>query len=106
MPWVQYVDETKGINEQAGMATPRRITELRWWLKTAQLSLRAIPKFIAESEWQTAQLPNQDSDPLWYVETTDVSERWVKFTLRNRWGVRSHIVIDRKKDRFTGNVKV
>jgi hypothetical protein len=93
MPTVQYVNQFRKQNVTREMLTPKRITELRYWLKGAQAVIKEIPRMIAESEASADWSIGTDG---WFVATSDVDIKWVKFTLENRIGEKAHIVIHRQ----------
>lgn len=93
MPTVQYVNMHRKVSETRNMPTPKRITELRYWLKGAQAAIPNIPRQIAESE---ASANNGIFGDGWFVSNTDVDIKWIKFNLENRLGEKAHIVINRQ----------
>ena len=97
MPTVQYVNEYRQVRVTRDMPTPKRITELRHWLKGAQSAIPQIPRQIAESE---GMANNQIGSDGWFVFITDVDVKWIKFTLQNRLQEKAHIVINRQSSAF------
>lgn len=95
MPRVQFQIPTEKVSITKDMPTPKRITELRYWLKGAQGVIPNIPRVIAESEESADRSIGGDG---WFVATTDVDVKWVKFSLENRIGQKAYIVIDRKSN--------
>jgi hypothetical protein len=93
MPTVQYVIQFRKQNITKEMLTPKRITELRYWLKGAQAVIKEIPRMIAESEQSADRSIGTDG---WFVATSDADVKWVKFSLENRLGEKAHIVIHRQ----------
>lgn len=93
MPTVQYVNEYRQVRETRQMPTPKRITELRYWLRGAQQAIPKIPRNIAEAEGMADNSIGSDG---WFVYTSDVDVKWVKFTIQNRIHERAHIVINRQ----------
>jgi hypothetical protein len=93
MPTVQYVNQFRKQNITKEMLTPKRITELRYWLKGAQAVIKEIPRMIAESEQSADRSIGTDG---WFVATSDADVKWVKFSLENRLGEKAHIVIHRQ----------
>lgn len=93
MPTVQYVNMLTKETVTRSMLTPKRITELRHWLKGAQGAIKEIPRQIAESEQSADRSIYSDG---WFVANTDVDVKWIKFNLENRVGEKAHIVIDRR----------
>src|SRR5262245_38280849 len=98
MPTVQFVNMGRKINKTATMPTPRRITELEQWLKHAQLAIPEIPRSIAGAPELAV---TQWSDG-WHVFSTDISDKWIKFNLQNKFGEKAHIVIDRTQRKGIG----
>lgn len=92
MPTVQYTNLLANISRTSSMPTPKRITELRHWLRGAQTAIREIPRNIAEAQSMAIMGVGHDG---WYVQNSDVSQKWIKFNIENRFGERAHIVIDR-----------
>lgn len=97
MPTVQYVNEYRQVRVTRDMPTPKRMTELRYWLKGAQNVLKEIPRQIAESEGMASTSIMAEG---WFVSQTDVDVKWVKFTIENRLGERGHIIINRQTNAF------
>ena len=95
MPTVQYVNKFRKETITKNIPTPKRITELRFWLKECQKWIPQIPRPIAESEQSADNTIGSDG---WFVATFDVSVRWIKFSLENRIGEKAHIVIDRQSN--------
>lgn len=93
MPRLQFTQMSKGINKLASFPTPKRMNELRFWLKAAQQWCKEIPRQIGESEPQADRLMGSDG---WYVFNSDADAKWIKFELRNRYDDKAQIVIDRK----------
>lgn len=91
MPRVQFVNQAKGISVTRDMPTPKRMSEIRYWLKEAQKWLPSIPKKIAESPNMIAHIDD------WWVSSSSVDVKWIKFELENRIGERAQIVIDRSQ---------
>lgn len=98
MPKVQYVNMIRKIDKSASFPTPKRITELRYWLKACQVALSDIPRNIAESEESADRSLSPDLS--WFVANSDIDAKWIKFNLENRLGEKAHIVIDRKFNQF------
>jgi len=92
MPRVQYVNMMRGINETRTMPTPKRIGEMRYWLKGAIRLFKDCPKNIAESEGMADNSIGSDG---WFVASSDADAKWVRFDLENRLGEKAQIVIDR-----------
>lgn len=99
MPRVQFVNQHRQLSVTVGMPTPKRMTELRFWLKAAQTHIRHIPRQIAESETSADRSIGSDG---WFVSNADADAKWIRFTLENRIGEKAHIVIDRKYDAMGG----
>lgn len=95
MPRVQYTNMFRKpvVSVTATMPTPKRMTELRYWLKGAQTALKEIPRTIAESDSMADQSIGNDG---WFVFNTDVDAKWITFHLQNKIGEKASIVIDRK----------
>lgn len=95
MPRVQYTNQFRRpmVSVTATMPTPKRMTELRFWLKGAQAALKEIPRVIAESEGMSDRSIGNDG---WFVFNSDADAKWVVFHLQNRIGEKASIVIDRK----------
>lgn len=93
MPQVNFVRQSKGINIVRNMPTPKRVGEIRYWLKGAQAYIKEIPRTIAESESMSYPMEGHDS---WFVATSDVDVKWIRFNLENRFGDTAQIVINRK----------
>jgi hypothetical protein len=91
MPTVQYVNLIRGVDITATMPTPKRITELAQWLKHAQLAIKEIPRPIAEAQSMALSAWSDG----WYVLNTDITEKWIKFNIENKFSEKAHIVIDR-----------
>lgn len=99
MPRVQYVNVARGINVTRSFPTPKRMGELRYWLKAAQIALAEIPRNIAESEASADRTLGGDG---WFVANSDADAKWIKFNLLDRWGNKADIVIDRKFQNLGG----
>jgi hypothetical protein len=97
MPQVNFVNTRRGINIVRGMPTPKRITELRYWLRGAQGVIQEIPRVIAEAQSMAIRSPGQDG---WFVQHSEVSREWIRFDLENHFGERSQVVIQRKGGSF------
>lgn len=93
MPRVQFTNTMRNISVTKGMVTPKRMGELRFWLKGAQAVIKEIPRQIAESEGMADRSIGSDG---WFVVNTDVDAKWIKFNLENRIGEKAVILIDRK----------
>lgn len=93
MPRAQFVNTRRGINVSAAFPTPKRMTELRFWLKSVKAHIKEVPKNIAESEGMADRTLTEDG---WFVATSDADEKWIRFNLENRFGETAQIVIDRK----------
>lgn len=93
MPVAQYVNVFEKRHITKNILTPKRITELKYWLKECQKTIKEMPQVIAESEGMVDHtLP---VDKSWFVATYDVDVKWIKFNLENRLGEKAHVVIDR-----------
>lgn len=99
MPRVQYTNKAQNISVTKDLVTPKRMSELRYWLKGAQSQIPHIPWKIAESEISADRSMGSDG---WFVATTDVDEKWIRFDLENRFGNKAQIVIDRKYNAMKG----
>ena len=75
------------------MPTPKRMTELRYWLKGAQTAIKEIPRTIAESSGMVGMHDGHDG---WFVHTSDVDKDYIRFNLENRFGEKAQIVIKRR----------
>lgn len=93
MPIAQYTNMHRSISVNRSMPTPKRMSELRYWLKEAQKWIKEIPRQIAESEASADRSIGTDG---WFVANTDVSVKWIKFNLENRIGEKAHLVINRQ----------
>lgn len=95
MPLAQYTNMFKkpAVQVNRTIPTPKRMTELRYWLKEAQKWIPEIPRQIAESEASADRSIGTDG---WFVANTDVDIKWIKFNLENRIGERAHLVINRE----------
>lgn len=94
MPIVQYVSEIRDIRETRNMFSPKRITSLPHWLKEAQKTIPKIPRLIALDIEQAVNTEGHDG---WYIFEEDVSVDYIKWTIKNKFGEKAHIVIDRKR---------
>lgn len=92
MPRANFVCQYYKINRSSSFPTPKRITELRYWLKAVQNVIKEIPRQIAESEASAERAIGNDG---WFVAHTDVDQKWIRFDLEDRVGIKAQIVIDR-----------
>jgi len=92
MPTVQYMNAHRKHQVTRNIPTPKRITELRYWLKEVQKAIPEVPKQIAESEGMASHQIGSDG---WFVCNVDADLKWIKFNLENRVGEKAHIVIRR-----------
>lgn len=92
MPIVQYINMFRKERVSRSMRTPKRITELRYWLKEAQKTVCEIPQQIAESEAMVNHSYGHDG---WFVARTEVDIKWIRFDIENVIGEKAQIVIDR-----------
>jgi hypothetical protein len=99
MPLVNFVNMHRKINVTRSMLTPKRITELRYWLKGAQNVIPEIPRNVAESEGMASRQMGSDG---WFVFNTDVDVKWITFHLQNAMGEKAQIVINRKSNGISG----
>lgn len=83
MPVVQFVRADLGVRVTKSMRTPKRITDINAWFKTARKAIQELDDVMNQVEHG------------WYIFTHDVDIRWVKFDLRNRRDERAYVVIDR-----------
>lgn len=93
MPTVNFVNQLRGVSIVRGMPTPKRMSEIRYWLKGAQAAVPQIPRTIAESEGMSVHTEGHDG---WFVATSSVDVKWIKFDLENRFGEKAQIIIRRK----------
>ena len=93
MPRVQFVHQSRGITITRSFPTPKRMGEMRYWLKAAQGAIKEIPRNVAESQLSADRTIGMDG---WFVSNMDADAKWIKFNLENRFGDRADIVIDRK----------
>lgn len=93
MPTVQYVNMFKKQHVTRSMPTPKKMGEIRYWLKEAQKWIKEIPRQIAESEGMADRSIYSDG---WYVVNSDVDVKWIRFNLCNRIDEKATIVIDRQ----------
>lgn len=96
MPIAQYQNVFKKPPQHVtrNIPNPKRITELKYWLKMCQQWIPEIPRQIAESEMSANRQMGSDG---WFVSNTDVDIKWIKFNLENKLGEKATIVIDRRK---------
>ena len=99
MPRAQFVHQAMGINVTRSFPTPKRMGELRFWLKAAQLAIAQIPRNIAESQVSADRQIGSDG---WFVSNSDADAKWIKFNLEDRFGNKADIVIDRKFQNMGG----
>lgn len=95
MPLCQFQWPIRKISVTRGIPTPKRIGELRYWLKMSQQWIKEIPRVIAESELSADRSIGTDG---WFVANTEVDLKWIKFNLENRIGEKAYIVIDRLRN--------
>lgn len=100
MPRAQFVYQAIGVNVTRSFPTPKRMGELRYWLKAAQTAIAHIPRNIAESEASAERSIGNDG---WFVANADADAKWVRFNLEDRFGNKAQIVIDRKFQNMGGS---
>lgn len=100
MPRAQFVMQSLGINVTRSFPTPKRMGELRYWLKAVQNHIKEVPRHIAESEISADRSIGSDG---WFVSNADADAKWIKFNLENKLGQRADIVIDRKFQNLGGS---
>jgi len=91
MPLAQFTDERRGIKITKGFLTPKRMSEIKYWMKAAKAAIPEIPQEITEVEGQ------QSANPLaWYLYMIDSNLDWINFDIRNGIGERAYITIKRR----------
>lgn len=83
MPIANYVYPGGKINIVRSIRTPKRITELKYWVKEVRKAIPECPKFF-------------DGDTVWTVFREEISIDKVYLEFRNRIGEKSYLIIDRK----------
>lgn len=84
MPLVIY-QPSKGESKTGRMFSPKKITDLKAWLKAARTVVREIP-----------DTKNTD----WYVKNEEATQTHVKFFLLNSVGDWATVTIDRRVSKF------
>jgi hypothetical protein len=97
MPRVQYTaplrDEGRGkvgaFQKTANFGTPKRVTEVEAWLRSARKAIPEIPDF-PNGVWRAV------GDP-------QISTDFIRWELESVLGERAYIIIDRKYDIIANN---
>lgn len=91
MPRFVYQDVMRDINlSNIPFSSPKKIQDEDRWFNACRKVKPSIPR--------------ADGTDGWYRTSCDITETFIKFTLENKIGERSYLVIDRKYD-AVGNVQ-
>ncbi len=92
MPLAQYSYKGKAVTKQ--IPTPKIMSNLIKWLKSAQRNIPEMPRHIADLP---ESLPSVADDPIgWYVLDSGATLDRISFEFASRLGDKAYLVIDRK----------
>lgn len=89
---VQYFNVHRNQRVTRNLHTPKRMTEIKYWIKEVQKTIKECPKYIAPS---LEEADNSTGSDGWFVMYEDVTIKWIKLEIHNKFGEKAHIVISR-----------
>jgi hypothetical protein len=104
MALIQFRDEVRKINVTKRMFAPKKhVCDVMQWYKDAGKLIKELPVLCLGSfdhhnncvMPHGTQHPNEPKAHWHLAETPYVTPKWIKFTLVNMIGEKSHLIIDR-----------